>query len=60
MKLQKTAREKLKEKLYKVNISLDIPRNKKAFNVKEFRKKAEEVRKTFKQDEGFIQINSSF
>lgn len=56
----KTPQEKLKEKIYRVNVSLDIPREKKAFNIKDFRKKAAEVRRTFRKDESPIRFDPSF
>lgn len=54
-----TPREKLKGKIYQMNISQKIPKKKKIFNLKEFKKKAEEVRKTFKGNESSIRIEPS-
>lgn len=52
----KTPQEKLKEKLYHISVSLNIPREKKTFNIKDFKKKAAEVRKTFKGDENPVRF----
>lgn len=55
-----TPQEKLKGKLYQMNISPDIPKKKKPFNLKEFKKKAKEIRRTFKKDESPIRFEHSF
>lgn len=60
MVIRQTAQERLKDKLYKIDISEDVSKTRvRHFDSKEFLRKAREVRKTFK-DENILSANATF
>lgn len=60
MAIRQTAQERLKDKLYKIDISEDVSKTQsRHFDSKEFIRKAREVRKTFK-DENILSANATF
>lgn len=56
----RTPQEKLKEKLYKIDISENYRKTKGSFDTKEFIKKAKEARETFKEHGNALSSDTSY